>query len=135
MESIGDDIMKRRTQRYVKGQMSQSERSVVQEFPLRLTVNGRELTTLVASPHQLHFLVAGFLRNQGFVETLDDFLTLGICEDFGAANIHLKSEIPEKLVPTLTSGCGTGITFNLAGTELRPKQQQGAVYPSEQCFP
>lgn len=131
MESIGDDIMKRRTQRYVKGQMSQSERSVVQEFPLRLTVNGRELTTLVASPHQLHFLVAGFLRNQGFVETLDDFLTLGICEDFGAANIHLKSEIPEKLVPTLTSGCGTGITFNLAGTELRPKQQQGVFYPSE----
>ena len=131
IELVRDDTLKRRTQRYVKGQLSQPERSVVQEFPLRLTVNGRELTTLVASPHQLHFLVAGFLRNQGFVETLDDFLTLGICEDFGAANIHLKSEIPEKLVPTLTSGCGTGITFNLAGTELRPKQQQGVFYPSE----
>ncbi|MEN8728363.1 MAG: hypothetical protein ABF336_01010 [Desulfuromonadales bacterium] len=31
---------------------------------MRLTVNGRELTTLISSPHQLNFLVAGFLRNK-----------------------------------------------------------------------
>ena len=40
MESIGDDLMKRKTRRFVKGQVSQSERSVVQEFPLRVTVTG-----------------------------------------------------------------------------------------------
>ena len=122
------DTMKRKTRRFVKGQMHRSERSVVQEFPVRLTVNGRELTTLIGSPHQLNFLVAGFLRNQGFVETLDDFLSFGVCEEYGAANILLGREIPAQLVPTLTSGCGTGISFNLDVTQLRPKHQQGVSY-------
>ena len=104
--------MKQKIQRFVKGKMCQTERSVVQEAPLRLTVNGRELTTLVTSPHQLNFLVAGFLRNQGFVDTIDDFLSLGICDDFGVAYVNLAREIPAQLLPTLTSGCGTGISFN-----------------------
>ena len=128
------DTMKRRIQHFVKGQMCQTERSVVQEAPLRLTVNGRELTTLVASPHQLNFLVAGFLRNQGFVDTMDDILCLGTCQEFGVANVRLAREIPAQLVPTLTSGCGTGISFNLADTELRPVQQQDVCYPATAVF-
>ncbi len=99
--------------RMAKGVLEAAERDVVQEFPLKLTVNGRELATLIASPHQLNFLVAGFLRNQGFAEHLDDFLQLGICSEFGAAQVRLKGEIPERLKPTLTSGCGTGISFSL----------------------
>jgi len=66
--------MKRRIQRFAKGRMLPTERSVVQKAPLCLTVNGRELTTLVNSPHRQHFLIAGFLRNQGFVDTMDDIL-------------------------------------------------------------
>ena len=123
-----DDNIKLKTRRFANGQLLESERSVVQEFPVRLTVNGRELTTLISSPHQLNFLVAGFLRNQGFVETLDDFLCFGVCEDFGVANVRLAREIPAQLVPTLTSGCGTGISFNLDVTKLRPKHQQGVSY-------
>jgi FdhD protein len=103
----------RSIQRFEKGRLRSTSRAVVQEYPLRLTVNDRDLATLVASPHQLNFLVAGFLRNQGFVSTLDDILTLGVCADFGAARVQLKGEIPERLSPTLTSGCGTGITFAL----------------------
>ena len=38
------------------------ERQIVPEYPLKLKVNGRELVTLIASPHQLNCLVAGFLR-------------------------------------------------------------------------
>jgi FdhD protein len=96
-----------------KGRLRSMQRGVVQEFPLTLFVNGRELATLVASPHQLNFLVAGFFRTNGFVETLDDFLALGSCEEFGVARVRIKKAVPERLSPTLTSGCGTGITFNL----------------------
>jgi FdhD protein len=103
----------RSIQRFEKGRLRSVSRAVVQEYPLRLTVNDRELATLVASPHQLNFLVAGFLRNQGFLSSLADILTLGVCADFGAARVQLKGEIPERLSPTLTSGCGTGITFTL----------------------
>lgn len=87
----------------------------VKEFPLQLLVNERELATLVASPHDLRFLVAGFLRLQGFVNSLDDFVMFSVCNDFGIANIRIKGKLPDKLRPILTSGCGTGVTFTLPG--------------------
>ncbi len=99
--------------RFEKDRIRPVEHEPVQEFPLALIVNGRELATLISSPHDLRFLVAGFLRLQGFVEGLDDFQMFSVCEDFGVANVIIKGEIPEHLKPALTSGCGTGITFNL----------------------
>jgi len=97
---------------YAKGELQADEGEVVAEFPLALTVNGREIATLVASPHELNFLVAGFLRLQGFVSGVDDFEVLSVCQDFGAANVRIKGELPERMKPVLTSGCGTGITFS-----------------------
>ncbi len=87
--------------------------SVVAEYPLQLIVNGREIATLIGSPHDLRFLVAGFLRLQGFVSSLQDFEMFSVCEEFGTANVKIKGELPERLKPVLTSGCGTGITFTL----------------------
>jgi FdhD protein len=86
---------------------------VVNEYPLQLIVNDREIATLIASPHDLRFLVAGFLRLQGFVSTLQDFEMFSVCAEFGTANIRIKGGLPERLKPVLTSGCGTGITFTL----------------------
>jgi FdhD protein len=99
--------------RFEKGKMCIAGHEPVREFPLSLIVNGRELATLISSPHDLRCLVAGFLRLQGFVESIGDFQMLSVCEDFGVANVIIKGDLPEKLKPALTSGCGTGITFNL----------------------
>jgi len=93
--------------------LSPLKKNVVQEFPLRLVVNGRELATLVASPHRLNFLTAGFFRLQGFIESLEDVECLGLCSEFGLAQVRIRGEIPPSLTPTLTSGCGTGISYNL----------------------
>lgn len=101
------------TVHYDRQGFHQRERHIVQEFPLRLVINQHELATLVASPHQLNFLTVGFLRLQGFITSRDDILSLGVCDDFGVAHIRLKKEIPIRLSPTLTSGCGTGIAYNL----------------------
>jgi FdhD protein len=102
-----------------------TEAAVVEEFPLVLRVNDREIVTLVASPHDLRFLVAGFLRVQGFVSRVEDFLVLSVCNDYGIANVRIKSELPTELKPILTSGCGTGVTFTLpGGTGSRPLSQQ-----------
>lgn len=98
---------------YDKGKLTQVERDLVGEFPLLLNVNGREIATLIASPHDLRYLVAGFLRLQGFVEKVEDFHMLSVCNDFGVARVQISGELPEKLKPVLTSGCGTGITFTL----------------------
>lgn len=97
---------------YEKGTLSEIPSDMPAEFPLRLTVNGREIATLVSSPHELRFLVAGFLLTQGFVSETGDFLTMGVCDDSGEANVRIRGEIPERLKPVLTSGCGTGIAFS-----------------------
>jgi FdhD protein len=83
-------------------------------------VNGRELVTLVASPHDLRFLVAGFLRLQGFVDSVHDFDMLSVCEESGIANVQVRRELPDRLRPVLTSGCGTGVTFTpgMTGKEI-----------------
>lgn len=99
--------------RYENGKLVAGTKELVAEYPLLLNVNGREIATLIASPHDLRFLVAGFLRLQGFVEKLEDFDLLSVCNDFGFARVQIKGELPERLKPVLTSGCGTGITFTL----------------------
>ncbi len=106
--------------RYEKGGFGEMADDLPLERPVRLVVNGREIATLVASPHELRFLVVGFLRTQGFVRSMDDFLALGVCEDSGEACVRIRGELPERLTPVLTSGCGTGISFTLAAGPARP---------------
>jgi FdhD protein len=119
--------------RYDKGITTELPDEFPAEFPVKLTVNGRDIATLVASPHELRFLVAGFLRTQGFVRELGDFLAMGVCEDSGEASIRIRGELPERLTPVLTSGCGTGISFSFnAGM---PKQAPSdATFPAEAVF-
>lgn len=95
------------------GRLQVIQRQVVEEYPLRLRVNDRELATLICSPHQLNFLLVGFFHLQGFVNSLDEIRMLGVCSESGLAEVRLKKDLPQSLQPTLTSGCGTGIAYNL----------------------
>lgn len=115
IEVMGPPV-NRQIVRISRGQPEQVERQVVEEYPLRLRVNGRDLATLICSPHQLNFLLVGFFRVQGFIDTLDDILSMGVCQEYGLAELHLKTELPDRLLPALTSGCGTGVAFNLPET-------------------
>lgn len=121
-------------QRFEKGRLSPLMRDVVAEYPLRLRVNGNPLATLVCSPHQLNFLIAGFFRLQGFVDSLDDILSLGVCSDFGLAEVRIKGDVPERLQPTLTSGCGTGVSYNLPESLTSAKRGPVEKFSSEAVF-
>lgn len=117
---------------FKNGTIEPEEGELVSEFPLALVVNGREMATLIASPHDLRFLVAGFLRLQGFVESVHDFLALSVCNDFGAASVTIRGELPERLKPVLTSGCGTGISFNMP--KAAEKRGVSGVHAPESVF-
>ena len=127
---------------YADGKLLPGKAEVVGEFPLVLRVNDRELVTLIASPHDLRLLVAGFLRLQGFVNRVEDFLMLSVCRDYGIANVRIRGELPRELKPILTSGCGTGITYALPGaggtarlSGIRKPVAPGAVFAlMEQLF-
>ncbi|SHJ48987.1 FdhD protein [Malonomonas rubra DSM 5091] len=117
--------------RVSQGRSEHLQRPVVEEYPLRLRVNGKELATLVCSPHKLNFLLIGFFRLQGFISSLDEIQSLGVCSDFGLAEVRLNGELPERLQPTLTSGCGTGIAYNLPDQLLSEGKQRPRHYDSE----
>jgi FdhD protein len=125
---------RRKIIRVVQGLGEQTERIVVEEYPLRLRVNGRDLATLVCSPHQLNFLLAGFFRLQGFIVNLDDILSMGVCSEYGLAELRIRCALPERLQPTLTSGCGTGITYNLPQSLLNLSRQRLRSYRSQELF-
>jgi len=108
---------------YGEGRMAPVEHRPVREFPVQLVVNGRELATLIGSPHELRFLVAGFLRLQGFVTRVEDLLSLAICEDVGVASVTVRGEVPDRLRPVLTTGCGTGITFTLPAAAAAAREE------------
>ena len=117
---------------YRDGGLKPVATSIVSEFPVQLIVNGREIATLIGSPHDLRFLVAGFLRLQGFVSGLSDFEMFSVCDEFGTANIRIKGELPERLKPVLTSGCGAGISFTLPAVDQPPvsSAQQELILPA-----
>lgn len=120
---------------YNNGALEPLHAKVVAEFPLQLIVNGREIATLIGSPHDLRFLVAGFLRLQGFVSALSDFEMFSVCEEFGTANIRIKGELPERLRPVLTSGCGTGVSFSMPeAAPLPPPEGTGALVDPARIF-
>ena len=124
----------RKIVRFTQGQSEQAERRVVAEYPLRLRVNGRDLATLVCSPHQLNFLLAGFFRLQGFIDSLDDILSMGVCDDYGLAELRIRTDLPDQLQPTLTSGCGTGISYNLPQNLIARCRERVRSYRSEALF-
>jgi FdhD protein len=119
--------------RYDKGTITELPDDFPAEFPIRLTVNGRDIATLVASPHDLRFLVAGFLRTQGFVREIGDFLTMGVCSDSGEANVRIRGELPERLTPVLTSGCGAGISFSFNAGAPQPAPPE-TVFSAQAVF-
>ncbi|MBF8260126.1 MAG: Multifunctional fusion protein, partial [Actinobacteria bacterium] len=112
--------------RYDGRRLAPAHHLPVREVPVALTVNGVALATLIASPHDLHFLVAGFLRMQGLVRSAGDLLTLSVCDDFGSASVRIRGEAPERITPTFTSGCGAGISFHVPASAGRPVQLPSA---------
>ncbi len=115
--------------RYEKGELSPIPDDWPVERPIKLTINGREIATLIGSPHDMRFLVAGFLRTQGFVRSADDFLAMGVCEDSCEAVVRIRGELPERLTPVLTSGCGTGVSFTLAAGPARRAPAEARFAP------
>lgn len=96
-------------------------KGIMLETPWPLFVNEQEWLTLIATPIQLELLAVGFLFNEGVIESLDEVLSVRICQDPEAIiDVRLSGErrLPQKR--TLTSGCGGGITFADLAAERDP---------------
>jgi FdhD protein len=79
------------------------------ELSIVLSVNGAPFATLVASPHDLHYLVAGFLRLQGVIRTPADLLSLTVCERESCVSVRVRGEVPGPPSPVPLQGIFGGI--------------------------
>lgn len=85
---------------------------VPSEMPLTISVNGQEIATILCTPTRLTQLVLGFLYSEGIIANRHEVASLRVCEDESVADVRLtKTEYATPPRRTLTSGCGSGVSF------------------------
>lgn len=97
----------------------------IPELSVVLSVNGAPFATLVASPHDLHYLVAGFLRLQGVIRTPADLLSLTVSEREGSVCVRVRGEVPDRPSPVPLPGSGGGIDPSQPGAVVPPGRFSG----------
>lgn len=86
------------------------------ESPLTLYVDGREIVTLMTIGAHPEALALGYLRNQRFVEDLEQIVSVRVDHHTESVRVSTRDGIDgwdEKLKKrTVTSGCGQGTVFS-----------------------
>lgn len=89
--------------------------SIPAERALTIYVDKRELVTLMTLGAEPELLTLGYLRNQRFVDSLDDIESITVDWEVGAAAVRTRSGIDRIEERTsrrvVTTGCGQGSVF------------------------
>lgn len=104
------------------------ETAVVQERPLTLFLNAREIVTLMTIGDHPELLAVGYLLNQGMLARGDDVTGIEYAADIDTVVVRTRSEtnFEEKLKKKVqTSGCAQGTVFGdlmdaITGVRLAP---------------
>ena len=101
-----------------------------EEMALTLYVDRAELATMLCTPEKLNFLIAGFLRSEGLIETLNDIALMRVCDEEQVADVRLMRPRELRGKRILTTGCGGGVTFD-DGTSISPVTSDLHVSPAQ----
>lgn len=123
--------------RWKQGSYEQLDDEVVEEVPLTLYVNEREVVTLLTLGEHPDELAMGFLYAEGFIGRLEDVLSL----EQGQGEVWVKTVTDPELIArlmdkrTVTTGCGKGTTFyqTLDALRLEPVKAD-VLFPPEQIL-
>ncbi|MFC1911720.1 formate dehydrogenase accessory sulfurtransferase FdhD [Chloroflexota bacterium] len=97
---------------FSEGKWQREKVAVPGEMPLTIFINGRETVTILCTPARLTHLVIGFLYLEGIINDIKEVDSLRVCEDEPIADVRLnKTDYKEPPRRTLTSGCGSGVSF------------------------
>jgi len=113
------------------------ERPVVREVPLTVSLNGKELITLLTTGDANRELVIGFLLSEGFLSNKENLKGIRVDDEAGIADVELTGELDltEKLwgKRAITSGCGKGATFYhvLDSIQARPVTSELTITPAQ----
>jgi FdhD protein len=100
------------------------EVSVVGEVPLRLKVDGFEIVRLMTLGNQPEVLALGYLRNQGFIEKIEEIASVAVDWENETVNVATRRAVginhhrAQPAIPTVTSACGQGTLFDRTSDAL-----------------
>jgi FdhD protein len=119
-ESAGKSVAPEVTCRFYSDEKWQSNTVAIPgELPLTIFVNGQEVATILCTPTRLIQLVLGFLHLEGIIADQQDVASLRVCEDEPIADVRLlKGEYNAPSRRTITSGCGSGISFDTPAPQV-----------------
>jgi FdhD protein len=108
------------------------EKAVIEEGLVCIYVNGAELATFMCTPHNLEELAFGFLRSEGFIQSLDDIRLLTISVAERCVDIWLRdTDFTPPTRRIVTSGCGGGVTFDDLSARQERLHSEVTIQPHE----
>lgn len=115
--------------RFSEGVWANASAHVPLERELTVTVNNRELVTILCTPTKLNYLVLGFLYAEGIISSVNDVMMMRVCDEESEVDVRLtKSEFELPKKRRLTTGCGGGIAFETQGQKI---ESDFVVEPAE----
>ncbi len=105
---------------------------VVDEVQACISLNGQELTRIMCSPGDIDELVVGFLKSEGFIDSLQNVRSIHV-SDNSCVEVWLDHSVAIPIVSTKTSGCGGGITFDDMSANFKPLVSKLQVSAGQVC--
>lgn len=106
------------------------EAEVIEEALVTIYVNGRELATIMSTPLEQDYLALGFLKNEGFIEGMDEVDAVHISRDGCCVDVWLNHAVARPKRVIITSGCGGGVTFDDPSIGIEPLQDETQLKPA-----
>lgn len=102
---------------------------VIGESLMSVHVNGQEIASIMCTPVDPASLALGFLKNEGWLERMDEVRSLTVSQDGCCVDLWLDHAVRRARRRILTSGCGGGMTFQDPAGRLPPVRSDVRVAP------
>jgi FdhD protein len=124
---MGDGTVETEWHEYRKG-WKHVEAEVIEEALVTIYVNGAELATIMATPHELECFALGFLKNEGLVDAYEEVDHVHVSENH-CVDVWLTHAIEKPERAIMTTGCGRGITFKDPSIDMKPLEDDLQIQP------
>jgi FdhD protein len=102
---------------------------IIVEAPVTLTINGEDWLTFMCTPTNLEELAAGFLFNEGLVQSASDLASVYVCEQATNVDIWTNNRVEKPAHWSRTSGCTGGMTSSETQTKIEPAAVDELISP------
>lgn len=118
-------------QQFKSGQWQRIDSEIIVEAPVSLTINGEVWLAFMCTPVDLEAMVAGFLFNEGLIQSKGEIASIRVCPTGDNIDVWLSHSLEKPANWRRTSGCTGGVTA-AEGEKLTPQLFDSFLLPPQQ---